>query len=186
MATKKFTKYDELQMEVYKQQKQEETIKTYKELGWPEMEGTPAQVVWAMDLKIKLYEHFVINQYFLTKDNLLSVFGKEYANRFKQDIPIPQETMDEYIDILINYTKSWDIIKYAKYNIKYNKSYVLLKLVQQKMTDDFYAEKKLKKEAEQKLVKDLLDKGLKVKEVAQQTGFTTSKVYKIRAEIKKL
>ncbi len=130
-----FVKFNDLQMEVWKQQKKNEAERIYKEFGWPEMEGTPAQVVWAKNLKIELYKYFELNKPKISTRDIVKnldmnieinrLYLKSVESIFNTDIDV---NMDDMINCLINYKKSWEVIRILKDLVKYNQVGGLIQL----------------------------------------------------------
>ena len=130
-----FVKFNDLQMEVWKQQKRDEAERIYKEFGWPEMEGTPAQVVWAKNLKIELYKHFELNKPRISAYDIVNnldmnieinrLYLKSIESIFNTDVNV---NVDDMINCLINYKKSWEVIRILKDLVKYNQVGGLIQL----------------------------------------------------------
>lgn len=125
-----FVKFNDLQMEVWKQQKRDEAERIYKEFGWPEMEGTPAQVVWAKNLKIELYKYFELNK---PKISICDIVNNldiniEINRLYLESIESRNVDVDDMINCLINYKKSWEVIRILKDSVKYNQVGGLIQL----------------------------------------------------------
>lgn len=125
-----FVKFNDLQMEVWKQQKRDEAERIYKEFGWPEMEGTPAQVVWAKNLKIELYKYFELNK---PKISICDIVNNldiniEINRLYLESIESRNVDVDDMINCLINYKKSWEVIRILKDLVKYNQVGGLIQL----------------------------------------------------------
>lgn len=125
-----FVKFNDLQMEVWKQQKKDEAERIYKEFGWPEMEGTPAQVVWAKNLKIELYKYFELNK---PKISICDIVNNldiniEINRLYLESIESRNVNVDDMINCLINYKKSWEVIRILKDSVKYNQVGGLIQL----------------------------------------------------------
>lgn len=125
-----FVKFNDLQMEVWKQQKKDEAERIYKDFGWPEMEGTPAQVVWAKNLKIELYKYFELNK---PKISICDIVNNldiniEINRLYLESIESRNVDVDDMINCLINYKKSWEVIRILKDSVKYNQVGGLIQL----------------------------------------------------------
>lgn len=132
-----FVKFNDLQMEVWKQQKKDEAERIYKDFGWPEMEGTPAQVVWAKNLKIELYKYFELNKPRISTCDIINnldmnieinrLYLKSIESIFNTDVDVNVD-VDDMINCLINYKKSWEVIRILKDLVKYNQVGGLIQL----------------------------------------------------------
>lgn len=125
-----FVKFNDLQMEVWKQQKRDEAERIYKEFGWPEMEGTPAQVVWAKNLKIELYKYFELNKPKISICDIVNNLDLniEINRLYLESIESRNVDVDDMINCLINYKKSWEVIRILKDLVKYNQVGGLIQL----------------------------------------------------------
>lgn len=125
-----FVKFNDLQMEVWKQQKRDEAERIYKEFGWPEMEGTPAQVVWAKNLKIELYKYFELNKPKISICDIVNNLdiNVEINRLYLESIESRNVDVDDMINCLINYKKSWEVIRILKDLVKYNQVGGLIQL----------------------------------------------------------
>lgn len=125
-----FVKFNDLQMEVWKQQKKDEAERIYKEFGWPEMEGTPAQVVWAKNLKIELYKYFELNKPKISICDIVNNLDLniEINRLYLKSIESRNVDVDDMINCLINYKKSWEVIRILKDLVKYNQVGGLIQL----------------------------------------------------------